>query len=66
MIEISVVNLKTRSRADPRNVLNILHERLDKQKFFGSIVLKYEAGALKYIKCEENFTVDGLVEHLNL
>jgi len=47
------------------NLLSELHNYLDRTKFFGTINLKYEAGVLKYVKCEETFTVDSLIQHLS-
>lgn len=47
------------------NVLQALDLFLDKTKFFGTILLTYEAGQIKYIKPTQNFTVDSLIEHLS-
>lgn len=50
---------------EPVNVLQALEIVLDKTKFFGTISLTYEAGQLKFIKAQQTFTVDSLVDYLS-
>lgn len=43
-----------------------LHNRLDRENYFGTILLKYESGKLMYVKTEQGFTVDELTKSLIL
>ncbi|HEX9504263.1 MAG TPA: hypothetical protein VF974_08185 [Patescibacteria group bacterium] len=65
MIDITVIGIKSMKNVTQDNLLSELHNYLDRTKFFGTINLKYEAGVLKYVKCEETFTVDSLIQHLS-
>jgi len=47
-------------------ILNDLNNFLDKTKFYGKLILTYEAGKVSNIKYEQSFSVDELVKSLSI
>ena len=47
-------------------IMSKLSEVLDKEKFFGTIVMKFEAGKLNYLTVNQGFTVGELTKTLNI
>lgn len=64
MIEVRFHN-RVAERMDASNVLSYLNNVLAKEKFFGKILLTYEAGEIQHVQATQNFTVDSLIDHLS-
>jgi hypothetical protein len=72
MIEIAMHSVRTQNivpRTGPVSageVMEKLSQILDKESFFGTINMKFEAGKLVYINVNQGFTVGDLVKTLNI
>jgi len=69
MIELHIEHLQKNHPAltpHTEKLLVNLNRALEKQNFYGKILLSYEAGELQHIKSEQNFTVDSLTNYLKI
>jgi hypothetical protein len=72
MIEFSMHSVRTQNilkgheTADIGQIFSRLSEVLDKEKFYGTINMKFEAGKLTYVNVNQGFTVVDLAKTLNI
>ena len=68
MIEINLQGIRIPSVSKPLStaeIMSYLGQTVDKEKFYGTIILKCEAGKVVYCTLEQRFTVDNLLKLLN-
>lgn len=68
MIEMRFQQIQIEPKTKPEfgEVMNKLAQILDAQKFCGTINMKFEHGKLMYINMNQGFTVDELVNSINI
>ena len=65
MIQVQLFKTAPLIQNESSIILQHLNSRLDKEKFNGKIYLTYKAGQLEYVKIEQSFNIDSLVDTLN-
>ena len=70
MIEINLHQIRTGIKPSGEflstsEIMSKLGQTVDKEKFYGTIIIKCENGKLVYCTLEQRFTVDNLLKLIN-
>ena len=68
MIEMRFQKIEVGAKTEPDfgTIMSKLSQILDTQKFYGNILIKFEAGKPRFITMDQRFTVDDFIKTLNI